>query len=69
MLRPFVRADASDVQHLAGAAAVADTTLTIPHPYESGLAEAWIATHQPAFDRQENIVFAVTDADTRIAWT
>lgn len=66
ILRPFTGADAGEVQHLAGAAAVADTTLSIPHPYESGLAESWIATHQPAFSRQENVVFAITDKDSRL---
>jgi len=59
-LRPFATSDASTVQRLAGVAAVADTTLTIPHPYTDGLAEAWIATHEPPYTRRDNVVFAIT---------
>jgi ribosomal-protein-alanine N-acetyltransferase len=44
-LRPFHRGDAPDVQRLAGAREIAAGTLTIPHPYPDGAAEAWIATH------------------------
>jgi len=49
VLRPLVPADAPEVRRLAGAAEVADTTLNIPHPYEQGVAEDWIATHAEAF--------------------
>ena len=66
VLRPFTAADAPEVQRLAGAAAVADTTLTIPHPYEDGMAEAWIALHAPAFARRENVVFAITEPEGRL---
>ncbi len=60
VLRPFVIGDAATVQRLAGAREVADTTLSVPHPYEDGMAEAWIATHAPAFARGETATFAVT---------
>ena len=63
VLRPFSLADATTVQRLAGAAVVADTTLTIPHPYGEGLAQAWIQTHGPAFDRREKVVFAIAKTD------
>jgi ribosomal-protein-alanine N-acetyltransferase len=63
LLRPFGMGDASVVQRLAGAAAVADTTQNIPHPYEDGLAEAWIASHEPAYTRGERVVFAITEQD------
>ena len=63
VLRPFAPSDAPIVQLLAGVAAVANTTLTIPHPYKDGLAEAWIATHAPAYALRENVVFAITAQD------
>jgi RimJ/RimL family protein N-acetyltransferase len=62
VLRPFEAADAAIVQRLAGAAAVADTTLNIPHPYEDGMAEAWIQTHGPMYAGGEQAVFAITEA-------
>ena len=58
VLRPFELTDAKDVQRLAGARAVADTTLNIPHPYADGMAEHWIATHEPGFAAGELANFA-----------
>jgi len=60
VLRPFVLTDATTVQRLAGAREIADTTLTIPHPYLAGMAEAWIATHRDAWQQQERGTFAIT---------
>ena len=62
VLRPFTLADAPDVQRLAGDEAIAATTLRLPHPYEDGVAENWIATHQDKFEKGEFIVFAIADA-------
>lgn len=59
-LRPFLLSDASDVQRLAGNWAIADTTLNVPHPYEDGMAEAWISAHQPGFESGDLAVFAIT---------
>lgn len=58
-LRPFELSDAKDVQRLAGDRAIADTTLNIPHPYEDGMAEEWISTHQPKFESGELLNFAI----------
>jgi RimJ/RimL family protein N-acetyltransferase len=60
ILRPFRMADAADVQRLAGDYAIAATTLRIPHPYEDGMAEQWIATLGPAFEKGEHIALAIT---------
>jgi RimJ/RimL family protein N-acetyltransferase/GNAT superfamily N-acetyltransferase len=60
-LRPFALADAADVQRLAGDRAIADTTLNIPHPYDDGMAEAWISTHQPKYAAGELANFAVIE--------
>ena len=60
VLRPFVLADAADVQRLAGDRSVADTTLRIPHPYPDGAAEQWIAAQAPGFEAGTQAVFAIT---------
>jgi ribosomal-protein-alanine N-acetyltransferase len=59
VLREFTAEDASDVQHLASEWEVARTMLHVPHPYEDGMAEEWIATHRPAFEAGERLTFAV----------
>jgi len=58
-LRPFALSDARRVQLLAGNKAIASTTLNIPHPYEEGLAEEWINTHQERFEKGELFNFAI----------
>jgi ribosomal-protein-alanine N-acetyltransferase len=60
VLRPFRAEDASVVQQLAGAREVADTTLSIPHPYDDSMAEQWIATHQASWERGEQLHYAIT---------
>ena len=59
-LRPFLLSDAPVVQRLAGAREVAETTLSIPHPYGDGVAESWISAHQAEFERGESVTWAVT---------
>ena len=63
-LRPFAGADAAAVRRLAGEFAVADTTLSIPHPYDAGVAEAWVASHPAAYADGRLAVFAITDRTT-----
>jgi len=60
ILRPFEVDDAPLVQRLAGAAEVALTTQNIPHPYEDGVAEEWIATHDAAWEARRFLTLAVT---------
>jgi RimJ/RimL family protein N-acetyltransferase len=58
ILRPFTIEDAPIIQHLAGAREIAATTLTIPHPYQDGMAEQWISSHQEKYEEGE-LNFAV----------
>ncbi len=60
ILRPFTMDDAPEVQRLAGEWDIASTTGNIPHPYEDGMAEEWIGTHQERFDKGELVNFAIT---------
>jgi len=59
ILRPFELSDAKDVQRLAGDWAIADTTLNVPYPYEDGMAEQWISTHEQKFEAGELANFAI----------
>jgi RimJ/RimL family protein N-acetyltransferase len=60
LLRGFSLEDAPRVQKLAGAREVASTTLTMPHPYEDGMAEAWIAGHEAAWEAGKRLTLAIT---------
>lgn len=59
LLRPFDINDAKRVQELAGDIKVATHTLNIPHPYEDGMAEAWINTHKEHLEQDKSITYAV----------
>lgn len=59
-LRPFRLSDAVDVQRLAGERAIADTTRNVPHPYEDGMAEAWIESQARGFAQGRLVNFAIT---------
>lgn len=58
-LRHFQLTDARDVQRLAGPKEVAAGTF-LPHPYEDGTAEQWIANQEHDFDASKAVNFAVT---------
>ena len=59
ILRPLMLSDAPQVKELAGAWEIADTTLSLPHPYEDGMAEKWIKTHSSGFREGSEVIFAV----------
>ena len=59
LLRGFRPVDAPAVQLLAGDRAVADTTRVVPYPYLDGMAEAWIASHQPPGPENSSIELAI----------
>jgi len=64
VLRQFNLDDAPEVQRLAGNRAIADTTLNIPFPYEDGMAEEWIGTHEEQFKDGKGVTFAVILSDS-----
>jgi RimJ/RimL family protein N-acetyltransferase len=59
VLRPFTLTDARRVKALAGDRRIYETTLFVPHPYEDGMAEAWISTHLACFYEGKGVVFAI----------
>src|SRR6476620_2727177 len=63
-LRPFVPEDGPTVERLAGAREVAETTLTIPHPYPPGGGAMWIATHASGWESGTTVTFAMVDRAT-----
>jgi [ribosomal protein S5]-alanine N-acetyltransferase len=59
VLRPLITDDAAAVAALAGRREIADTTISIPHPYSEERAVEWIATHTVRSGGKE-LVFAIT---------
>ena len=59
LLRQFLPTDAPHIQELAGAEEVAAGTF-LPHPYEEGMAEAWIMNQHQSFEAGAAVHFAVT---------
>jgi ribosomal-protein-alanine N-acetyltransferase len=60
VLREFAMADAPELHRLAQSREVARMMLHLPHPYEEGMAQEWIATHRPAYVSGERVTWAVT---------
>jgi RimJ/RimL family protein N-acetyltransferase len=60
-MRPFALGDAAVVQRLAGDPEVALTTLSIPHPYEDGMAEQWISNHEASWEAKQSLTLAMTN--------
>jgi RimJ/RimL family protein N-acetyltransferase len=63
LLRSFAAEDAERVRELAGAREIADTTISIPHPYPRGAAERWIEVLPQLFEAGVGAHFAVTSAE------
>jgi ribosomal-protein-alanine N-acetyltransferase len=59
VLGRFFPEDALELQRLAGDRAIADTTLSIPHPYTMDHALAWIDTQRREAVRRRSTNFAV----------
>lgn len=63
LLRSFVADDAPALQELAGAREIADTTISIPHPYSVITARSWIAAQAHSFGSGIEVHFALIDAE------
>lgn len=67
VLRALLPADAPDVARLAGRREIADTTISIPHPYSEEQARDWIAARTGQDGAGKETAFAVTlKADGRL---
>jgi RimJ/RimL family protein N-acetyltransferase len=64
VLRPFTLSDAPEVERLAGLKQVADTTLSIPHPYPPGAAVDWIRSHRDVWEHGSDVTYAIIEAST-----
>jgi ribosomal-protein-alanine N-acetyltransferase len=58
-LRPLVLQDAPVLQRLAGRREIADTTISIPHPYSDLQAAQWITGCADLFARGKGVVFGM----------
>jgi [ribosomal protein S5]-alanine N-acetyltransferase len=59
ILRPLTLADAPSIQEKASVRAIADTTISIPHPYPHGEAERYITKQLDARDTGHSISFGI----------
>ncbi|MEJ2610006.1 MAG: GNAT family N-acetyltransferase [Candidatus Thiodiazotropha sp.] len=59
LLRPLTIDDGVRIRALAGNWAVAKTTLSIPHPYEEGMAEKWISDLEDKWKEKAGVSFGV----------
>ncbi len=66
VLGAFTPADAAALHQLAGAREIADTTVSIPHPYELDHALAWIGQQQRELVRGRAANFAIRLADASL---
>ena len=59
ILRPYQLSDAGNVCALAGDNRVARETMNIPHPYEPGMAERWIASLDQQWKDRKRVEYAI----------
>lgn len=63
LLRPFELGDASRVQELAGDPEVSAMTSNVPHPYQDGMAESWIGTHEKSAAEGTGYTWAIAERE------
>jgi [ribosomal protein S5]-alanine N-acetyltransferase len=66
VLRPWRPDDAAALQRLAGRREIADTMVSVPHPFTEQYAREWIGRHEDTFARGEAVHFAITYAATGV---
>ncbi|MGG6262964.1 GNAT family N-acetyltransferase [Leptolyngbya sp. AN03gr2] len=59
ILRPLSRGDAASIQAVANMREIADTMISIPHPYPDGEAERYITRQIAKFEAGHAITFAI----------
>ncbi|NJL66735.1 MAG: GNAT family N-acetyltransferase [Microcoleus sp. SM1_3_4] len=59
ILRPIAFTDAPAIQKLASDRAIADTMISIPHPYPEGEAENYISRKIAEFQNGQSVAFAI----------
>lgn len=59
ILRPLTPANVSSIQRLASAREIADTMISIPHPYPEGEAERYVAKRIAEFEQGHSRSFAI----------
>ena len=60
ILRPLQLSDATKIQQLAGNIDIANSTISVPHPYSDGIAGKWIGKHLAGWLSQSSAIFAIT---------
>jgi ribosomal-protein-alanine N-acetyltransferase len=69
-LRALSQDDAPTIARLAGRREIADTTLSIPHPYSDQQAKEWIERTSESWNQKKGVVFAVVSkADGQLVGT
>jgi len=59
ILRPLSLADAPSIQCMASVREVADTMISIPHPYPDGEAEQYIRRKISELEAERSVLFAI----------
>jgi [ribosomal protein S5]-alanine N-acetyltransferase len=59
ILRPLTQADVPSIQRFASVREIADTMISIPHPYPEGEAERYVAKRLAEVEQGHSIAFAI----------
>ncbi|MCU7801660.1 MAG: GNAT family N-acetyltransferase [Candidatus Thiodiazotropha sp. (ex Lucinoma annulata)] len=59
LLRPLALSDTLAIQKTAGAREIADTMISLPHPYPAGGAERYVALQQAERDAGRSVTFTI----------